>query len=176
MCCTGMDHRWMMPLPILYRLMRYLLGPIAVPMRRELSKNAELLVLRPENTVMRRQISPVRYTSADCTWLAALATDKPAQCRDIRARASEANPRGRHVGRRQAHRRVSCRNRAQHCTSRDRCAVSWASWTTPGSVLSWLTSTQDRDRHSFANANATRATTIDQLPSEVASVCPGQWR
>ena len=48
MCCTGMDHRRMMPLPILYRLMRYLLSPIAVPMRRELSKNAELLVLRPE--------------------------------------------------------------------------------------------------------------------------------
>ena len=54
----------MMPLPVLYRLMRYLLGPIAVPMRRELSKDAELLVLRPENTVIRRQVSPVRYTPA----------------------------------------------------------------------------------------------------------------
>jgi len=32
--------------------MRYLFGPIAVPMRRELSKDAELLVLRPENTVI----------------------------------------------------------------------------------------------------------------------------
>jgi putative transposase len=75
----------MMPLSILYRLMRYLLGPIAVPMRRELGKDAELLVLRPENTLIRGQISPVHYTPADRAWLAALATDKPAQCRGIRA-------------------------------------------------------------------------------------------
>ncbi|MBV9061142.1 MAG: hypothetical protein JOZ09_18610 [Pseudonocardiales bacterium] len=38
--------------------MRYLFGPIALPMRRELSKDAELLVLRPENTVIRRQNLP----------------------------------------------------------------------------------------------------------------------
>jgi len=62
----------MMLLPILYRLMRGLLGMAAVLLRRDLSKDAELLVLRHENTVLRRQISRVRYTSADRAWLAAL--------------------------------------------------------------------------------------------------------
>lgn len=61
-----------MLLPILYRLMCCLLGLTAVLMRRDLSKDAELLVLRHENTVLRRQISRVRYTAADRAWLAAL--------------------------------------------------------------------------------------------------------
>jgi putative transposase len=62
----------MLLLPILYRLMRCLLGLTAVLMRRDLSKDAELLVLRHENTVLRRQISRARYTPADRAWLAAL--------------------------------------------------------------------------------------------------------
>jgi transposase InsO family protein len=66
-----MDHRRMLLL-ILYRLMRCLLGLTAVLMRRDLSKDAELLVLRHENTVLRRQISRARYTPADRAWLAAL--------------------------------------------------------------------------------------------------------
>jgi len=57
---------------VLYRLMRCLLGLATVLMRRDLSKDAELLVLRHENTVLRRQISRVRYTPADRAWLAAL--------------------------------------------------------------------------------------------------------
>jgi hypothetical protein len=59
-------------LSISYRFLRCLLGLTAVLVRRDLSKDAELLVLRHENTVLRRQISRVRYTPADRVWLAAL--------------------------------------------------------------------------------------------------------
>ena len=59
-------------LSILYWLLRCLLGLIAVLVRRDLSKDAELLVLRHENTVLRRQIPRVHYTPADRVWLAAL--------------------------------------------------------------------------------------------------------
>jgi hypothetical protein len=48
----------MLLLWILYRLVRCLLGLTAVLVRRDLSKDAELLVLRHENAVLRRQISP----------------------------------------------------------------------------------------------------------------------
>jgi transposase InsO family protein len=53
-------------------LVRCLVGLIAVLVRRDLSKDAELLVLRHENVVLRRQIARVRYTPADRVWLAAL--------------------------------------------------------------------------------------------------------
>jgi putative transposase len=59
-------------LSMLYQLVRCLLGLIAVLVRRDLSKDAELLALRHQNTVLRRQISRVRYTPADRVWLAAL--------------------------------------------------------------------------------------------------------
>jgi putative transposase len=62
----------MLCLSILYRLVRSLLGLTAVLVRRDLSRNAELLVLRHENVVLRRQFSRVRYTPADRVWLAAL--------------------------------------------------------------------------------------------------------
>jgi hypothetical protein len=62
----------MQSLSILYRLLRCLLGLIAVLARRDVSKDAELLVLRHENIVLRRQLSRPRYTPTDRIWLAAL--------------------------------------------------------------------------------------------------------
>ena len=61
-----------MLLSMLYQLVRGLLGLTAVLVRRELGKDAELLVLRHQNAVLRRQIARVRYTPADRVWLAAL--------------------------------------------------------------------------------------------------------
>jgi putative transposase len=55
-----------------YLLARYLLGCLTVLARREVSKDAELLVLRHENAVLRRQIGRVRYQPGDRLWLAAL--------------------------------------------------------------------------------------------------------
>ena len=62
----------MLLLSILHRLLRSLLDLVTVLARRDLSKDAELLVLRHKNTVLRRQIARVRYTPADRVWLAAL--------------------------------------------------------------------------------------------------------
>jgi putative transposase len=55
-----------------YLLARCVLGCLTVLARREASKDAELLVLRHENAVLRRQVSRVRYRPADRLWLAAL--------------------------------------------------------------------------------------------------------
>jgi putative transposase len=55
-----------------YLLVRCLLGCVMVLARREVSKDAELLVLRHENAVLRRQIGRVRYQPGDRLWLAAL--------------------------------------------------------------------------------------------------------
>src|SRR6266849_7079919 len=55
-----------------YLLARCLLDGLMVLARREVSKDAELLVLRHENAVMRRQTGRVRYQPGDRLWLAAL--------------------------------------------------------------------------------------------------------
>jgi transposase len=57
---------------VLYLLVRCLLSCLMVLARQEPSKDAELLVLRHDNTVLRRQVSRVRYQPADRVWLAAL--------------------------------------------------------------------------------------------------------
>ena len=57
---------------IVYFLVRCLFGFVTVLARREVSKDAELLVLRHENAVLRRQIGRVRYQPGDRLWLAAL--------------------------------------------------------------------------------------------------------
>ena len=55
-----------------YLLVRCLFGSVTVLARREVSKDAELLVLRHENAVLRRQVGRVRYQPVDRLWLAAL--------------------------------------------------------------------------------------------------------
>lgn len=61
-----------MIISVAYRLVRCLLGYFVVLARREASKDAELLVLRHEIAVLRRQIGRVRYQPGDRLWLAAL--------------------------------------------------------------------------------------------------------
>lgn len=56
-----------------YRLVRCLVGLVAVLARSDLSKDAEVLVLRHENQVLRRQLrGRVRWDHADRIWLTAL--------------------------------------------------------------------------------------------------------
>ncbi|MFF7856876.1 integrase [Streptomyces sp. NPDC007904] len=58
---------------LLYRVARRLLSVPSVLLCRDTAKDAELLVLRHENAVLRRQIAgPVRYEPADRFWLAVL--------------------------------------------------------------------------------------------------------
>ena len=68
---AGRDHRGVI-ISVLYLLVRCLLGCLTVLTRRQVSKDAELLVLRHENAVLRRQVSRVRYQPADRLWFAAL--------------------------------------------------------------------------------------------------------
>jgi putative transposase len=60
-------------LSLVYRLLRRLFGLLAVLVRSDLSKEAELLVLRHENQVLRRQLRDrLRWDYAGRVWLAAL--------------------------------------------------------------------------------------------------------
>ena len=58
---------------LVYLIVRSLLGLLVVLFRRDLSKDAELLVLRHENAGLRRHVGRVRYEPADRAWLSALA-------------------------------------------------------------------------------------------------------
>jgi hypothetical protein len=55
MACQVGDHRWV-AFSVVYTLARCLLGCLMVLGWREVSKYAELLVLRHENAVLRRQV------------------------------------------------------------------------------------------------------------------------
>jgi putative transposase len=57
---------------VAYMLARWMLGCLMLLARRESSRDAELLVLRHENAVLRRQTARLRYQPADRLWLAAL--------------------------------------------------------------------------------------------------------
>ena len=62
-----------MLLSLVYQLVRCLFGLLAVLVRSDLSKDAELLVLRHENQVLRRQLrGRPRWDHSDRLWLAAL--------------------------------------------------------------------------------------------------------
>jgi hypothetical protein len=60
-------------LKIVYLLTCRVLGLAVLVFRGDLAKDAELLVLRHENAVLRRHVSRVRYEPADRAWFAALA-------------------------------------------------------------------------------------------------------
>ena len=67
-----------MIISVLYLAVRRLLGCLMMLTQRQVSKDAELLVLRHENAVLRRQISRVRYQPGDRLWLSALSRQVPA--------------------------------------------------------------------------------------------------
>ena len=68
----GWDHLEVL-LSLAYRLLSCLFGLLMVLVRSDLSKDAELLVLRHENQVLRRQLGgSLRWDHADRLWLAAL--------------------------------------------------------------------------------------------------------
>jgi putative transposase len=60
-------------LTIVYLLVRWVLGLAVLVFRRDLAKDAELLVLRHENAVLRRHAGRIRYEPADRVWFALLA-------------------------------------------------------------------------------------------------------
>ena len=62
-----------MLLKIVYLLTCRVLGVAVLVFRGDRAKTAELLVLRPENAVLRRRAGRVRYAPADRVWFAALA-------------------------------------------------------------------------------------------------------
>ena len=70
-----------MLLKIVYLLVRRVLGLFVLVFRKGLAKDAELLVLRHENAVLRRHAGRIRYEPADRVWFAALARLIPRGCR-----------------------------------------------------------------------------------------------
>ena len=62
-----------MLLKIFYLVVRRLLGLAVLVLRKDLAKDAELLVLRNENAVLLRDVGRIRYEPGDRVWFAALA-------------------------------------------------------------------------------------------------------
>ena len=69
-------------LKIVYLLVRRTVGLAVLVLRSDLAKDAELLVLRHENAVLRRHAGRIRYKPTDRVWFAALARLRPPQVLD----------------------------------------------------------------------------------------------
>ena len=69
-----------MPVTLAYAIIRFVLAVVVLLVRGDVSKDAELLVLRRENAVLRRQVNRVRYEPADRMWLSTLAWLIPRRC------------------------------------------------------------------------------------------------
>jgi putative transposase len=54
---------------IVYLMVRQVLGLFVLVFRRDLANDAELLVLRHENAVLRRHAGRIRYEPADRVWV-----------------------------------------------------------------------------------------------------------
>ena len=67
-----------MLLKIVYLVTCRVLSLAVLVFRSDLAKDAELLVLRHENAVLRRHVGRVRYEPVDRAWFAALARLVPA--------------------------------------------------------------------------------------------------
>ncbi|MFI6920006.1 hypothetical protein ACIBIZ_08630 [Nonomuraea spiralis] len=66
---SGFDHHEVL-LSLVYRLLRGLFGLLVILIRADRSKDVELLVLRHENQVLRRQLGGrPRWDHADRLWL-----------------------------------------------------------------------------------------------------------
>ena len=61
-----------MIISFVYLLIRCVVGCLMMLVKHRVSKDAELLVLRHENAVLRRQVGRARYQPGDRMWLAAL--------------------------------------------------------------------------------------------------------
>jgi putative transposase len=60
------------PFKIIYLVVRLVAALAVLVFRRDLAKEAELLVLRHENAVLRRHAGRIRYEPADRVWFTAL--------------------------------------------------------------------------------------------------------
>jgi len=68
------------PLKIIYLIARLVSALAILVFRRDLAKEAELLVLRHENAVLRRHAGRIRYEPADRVWFTALRTRRLFSC------------------------------------------------------------------------------------------------